>query len=433
MKKPAVVIFSILLIGILAAGIFFLQANVKYNREIENAVVVTDSIPAEEIPVPEIRYGMIVDSFNVQRLKVERNETLEKILGRYNISPELINRIADSSKSIYDLSRIQAGKPYTVFCTKEGADAKCFIYKANPMEHVVVKLDTSVHVYMEEIKVDTTIRSIGGVINSSFYETLLENNVTPDMASNLARVFAWQIDFFRIYAGDNFKVVYEEISVDGKPVKSGKILAASFNQYGKEYYAFNFHENGEEKFFNEEGKNVRGAFLKAPLKYFRITSKFTKKRFHPVQKRYKAHLGTDYAAPTGTPIIAVGSGTVVEAKYSKFNGNYVKIKHNGTYTTQYLHMSRIAKGMRPGKKVTQGMVIGYVGSTGLATGPHVCFRFWQNGKQVDHTKVKVVQTDPLKKENFAAFEKYKEEMMKKLEEIQLENVIVKKNEGKQEG
>lgn len=434
MKKVILIVLSLALVGAVAAGVFFIRANIKYNEEIESAVIETDSAAVIELPVPEIRYGMVVDSFRVERAKVCRNETLEKILGRYNVAPEVINQIASSSKSIYDLSRIQVGKSYTVFCSKEGTDAKCFVYKANPMEHVVVKLDTAVHVYMADIKVDTTVRTISGVINSSFYETLLDNNATPDMASNLARVFAWQVDFFRIFKGDHFKVIYEEISVDGKPIKSGKILAACFNQYGKNYYAFNFEEDGEEKFFNEEGKNVKGAFLRAPLKYFRITSRFTKKRFHPVQKRYKAHLGTDYAAPTGTPIVAVGSGTVVEARYSKFNGNYVKIKHNSTYTTQYLHMSKIAKGMRPGKKIAQGQVIGYVGSTGLATGPHVCFRFWENGRQVDHTKVKVVQTDPLKKENTAEFNKLKDEMIKKLDEIQLQNLdAVAKEDSDQQG
>ncbi|HEY8399800.1 MAG TPA: peptidoglycan DD-metalloendopeptidase family protein, partial [Cytophagaceae bacterium] len=213
-----------------------------------------------------------------------------------------------------------------------------------------------------------------------------------------------------------------ELVLDGQAIAIHKIHTASFQSGNETFYAFNFPQNGKDEFFDEKGLSMqRGGFLKAPLKYFRISSRYSKKRFHPVQKVFKAHLGTDYAAPAGTPILAVGDGKVTEAKFSKFNGNYVKIKHNSIYTTQYLHMSKIAKGIKPGKTVKKGQVIGYVGSTGLATGPHVCFRFWKNGKQVDGTKVKVTQeAEPIAKKDLPDFNALKDELMKELEKINIE-------------
>jgi murein DD-endopeptidase MepM/ murein hydrolase activator NlpD len=417
MKKGFILIISSLLVSVIL--IAFLLAETASRIEMM-------ALPAEEEAElmqvdkkePVIKYGMDMDSLDVFDYKVERNQTLSDIFTAHNISPDTIHKIFEKSKPVFDLSKIQTGKNYKIYLAKDFAmSLKAFVYEANPIDHIVVKLDDSVQIFREEKNVDTTIRSIGAELTASLYENLQHLNTAPDLPVNLARIFAWQVDFFKITEKDNFKVVYEEISVDGKPVKSGRILAASFQQNGKTHYAINFAEDGEEKYFNEEGKNVKGAFLKSPLKFFRITSRFAKKRFHPVLKRYKAHLGTDYAAPYGTPILTVGNGVVLEAKYSQFNGNYVKIKHNSTYTTQYLHMSKIARGMRPGRRVRQGEVIGYVGSTGLATGPHVCFRFWKNGVQSDPRGVKIMESDPVKKSNKEAFEKVKAQMMAKLDSV----------------
>ncbi len=181
--------------------------------------------------------------------------------------------------------------------------------------------------------------------------------------------------------------------------------------------AIPFEQDGQVDYFDEDGQSLRKAFLRTPVKYSRISSRYTQRRFHPVQKRYKAHLGTDYAAPTGTEIRTVGDGIVEEARYSQYNGNYVKIKHNGTYSTQYLHMSRIASGMKPGTKVKQGQVIGYVGSTGLATGPHLCFRFWKNGRQVDALKVELPSANPIKEENMAAYNQRKAEILQLISNV----------------
>lgn len=382
-------------------------------------------------PEPELRYGMILDSLEVNKYTVVPNETFGAILGKYNIPHEQIHEITTLSDSIYDFSRIRAGKPYTVYCKKDSSNAlKCFVYEASALDHYVIKFDSTIEIFKEQKKVDTTVKSMGGVITSSLYETLMENDASPELAVKLADVFAWQVDFFRIMKGDNFRVIYEELSVDGEPIEVGRILAATFEQNDTEYTAFKFKQDDKEEFFDKEGENVQGFFLRAPLKYYRVTSRYTKRRYHPVLKRYKSHLGTDYAAPRGTPILATGKGKVVEAGYTRGNGNYVKIRHNSTYSTQYLHMTRFARGIRRGVYVNQGQVIGYVGSTGLATGPHVCYRFWKNGRQVDPRYVKYTESDPVKEENRKAFEEYRDKMLEKLNAVPLkdkENLLSKVN------
>ncbi len=242
----------------------------------------------------------------------------------------------------------------------------------------------------------------------------------PLLTNVLVDIFAWQVDFFRIQKGDLFKVILEEQVIDGEMVGIQRVVAAYFEHYDVPYYAIHFDQEGENEYFDENGSSLRKAFLKAPLNYYRIRSRFSLKRFHPVLKRYKAHLGTDYVADTGTPIRTVGDGVITEATYKRNNGNYVKIRHNSTYSTQYLHMSKIASGIRPGVKVTQGQTIGYVGSTGLATGPHLCFRFWQNGRQVNPMSVELPPSRPIKENYQLAFFHLRDEMVSRLDNTIIE-------------
>tara|TARA_B100000519_G_C14103273_1_gene372101 strand:- start:137 stop:838 length:702 start_codon:yes stop_codon:yes gene_type:complete len=229
-------------------------------------------------------------------------------------------------------------------------------------------------------------------------------------------VFAWQIDFFRINPGDSYSIVYTEEIIEGEFVGVNRIKAARITHNDKPYFAFAYDQGLGYDFFDDEGKSLRKTFLRAPLKFYRISSKYKKRRFHPVLKRYRDHLGTDYAAPRGTPIVTVADGKVVEARYGRNNGYFVKVRHNNIFTTQYLHMSKFAKGIRPGKEVKQGDVIGYVGSTGLATGPHVCFRFWRNGKQVDPYKQNdLPEGEPVLNNHWNAFNYIKEKYYKKIE------------------
>ena len=285
---------------------------------------------------------------------------------------------------------------------------------------MVYDLKDTISIYRGERPVIVEERVASGVIASSLYQTLIDQKLSPALAMEMANIYAWTIDFYRIQKGDYFKLIYTVKKVGDTVVGVDEIQASVFNHFNSSYYAFQFTQENQPDYFDETGNSLRKAFLQAPLKFSRISSGYTKRRFHPVQKRYKAHLGTDYAAPTGTPIMAVGDGVVTEAKYKRYNGNYIKIKHNSTYSTQYLHMSKIAPNMRPGTRVRQGDIIGYVGSTGLATGPHVCFRFWKNGTQVDHRREKLPPSEPIKEKYRPSFENHLEAWKPRLESINIE-------------
>jgi murein DD-endopeptidase MepM/ murein hydrolase activator NlpD len=306
---------------------------------------------------------------------------------------------------VFDVRKLAAGKPYTIYCTKDSAGlAACFVYEPNATEYVVFNLRDSVQVYKGEKEIEKKTRYVKGVVNSSLYVDLKKQGADPFLAVELSEIYAWTIDFYRIQKGDTFEILYIENVVEGKPIGVDRILNSTFTHYKKPIRAYFFESEDDKGYFDEKGNNLKKAFLKAPVKYSRISSGYSMRRFHPVQKRYKAHLGTDYAAPKGTPIYAVGDGVITEARFKRNNGNYVKMRHNSVYSTQYLHMSKIKSGIRPGVRVSQGDVIGYVGSTGLATGPHVCFRFWKNGKQVNHRRLELPPSEPIKETSRAEFE-----------------------------
>ena len=318
------------------------------------------------------------------------------------------------------------GKNYKIFYQEDSFQrVEAFIYEIDAANYVVYHLADSIHIYRERKEVEIRIRTASGIIHSSLWNTMVHNGIDQGVTMELSEIYAWAIDFYRIQKGDWFKVIYEEKYVEGEKVGIGKVVGAKFNHFSEDYYAIFFEQGEASDYFDENTKSLRKAFLKAPLKYSRISSKFSRRRFHPVQKRYKAHLGTDYAAPKGTPIMSTGNGTIVKAGYSRGNGNYVKVKHNSVYATQYLHMTKIKSGIRNGVRVKQGDVIGYVGSTGLATGPHVCYRFWKNGQQVDALKLKLPASLPIDKKYLEAYKKVRDNIKKQLEEIQVgENVAV---------
>jgi murein DD-endopeptidase MepM/ murein hydrolase activator NlpD len=416
MKFRGVLIF-IAALAVLFGIMFMLQED-----EVQPLPAV-EQLPEDVIPEEEptqYLYGLPVDSFQVTQSEIKKNQYLGTILNGLGVPAQTIDQIVKTAKPIFDFRKIRPGKPYTAFVTADSnAQLAYFVYQPYKTEFVVVDLTDSVHVYMGEKEVVTKIRKASGVITSSLSKTMSDQHLSPNLSVRLADLYAWTIDFYRIQKGDYFQVIFEEQYVDSERIGAGRILAANFNSYGQNNYAFAYDQGDGEDYFNEDAESLRRAFLQSPLKFGRLTSAYTKRRFHPVQKRYKAHLGTDYAAPTGTPIMAVGDGVVIAAKYAKYNGNYVKIRHNGTYTTQYLHMSRIGKGIKPGVRVKQGQTIGYVGSTGLATGPHVCFRFWKNGQQVDHRREKLPASKPIKKEELEPFKAHAAEWKSKLDSIEV--------------
>ncbi len=370
----------------------------------------------------QLLYGIETGEFEVINDEIARGDNLSVLLFKYGIGHAMIDRIVKESKAVYDLTKIVAGRPYTVFMSSDSVPrAKCFIYEPNAHEFIVVDMRDSLRIYKGEKEVEMRVRSASGTIHGSLWETMQRNKLSPALVMELSQIFAWTIDFFRIQKNDHFKVIFEEKFIDDEFVGIGKVIAIEFGHYGKDYFAFRFENNGEfVDYYDIKGNNLKRAFLKSPVEFARISSKYTKRRFHPVQKVWKPHLGTDYAAPQGTPIMSTANGTVAEKGYTNGNGNYVKVKHNDTYTTQYLHMSRFAKGLHKGQRVRQGEVIGYVGSTGLATGPHVCYRFWVNGKQVDPFGQKLPESEPIAKEYRPAFETQRDSLMAVLKEIPIE-------------
>jgi murein DD-endopeptidase MepM/ murein hydrolase activator NlpD len=367
------------------------------------------------------KFGLPTDSFNIVENTVQRNDFLATILQPYNVENITIASLAQKSKPIFDVRRIAAGNQYTIFCTKDSVQkAVYFVYQPNAIDYIIYDLRDSITVTKGKREVTTKIETASGTITSSLYEALENAGTDPSLAMKLADIYAWSIDFYKIQQGDFFKVVYEQRYVKDERVESGQVKSAIFSHEGDTFYAFYFEPDSLQAgdYFDETGKSLRKAFLKAPLKFSRITSRFTMRRFHPVQKRYKAHLGTDYGAPTGTPIIATGNGTVIESTFNRNNGNYVKVRHNNTYTTQYLHMSRRA--VKRGQSIRQGQVIGYVGSTGLATGPHVCYRFWKNGQQVDPYRQKFPAATPIPDNALSAFNSFKLEQQQQLQGIAME-------------
>ncbi len=349
-------------------------------------------------------YGMNVDDYVVIEDKVKKNQFLADILTTHNVPVKLINQVSAISPHIFDVRKIAQNKKYTVICNSDSLKtAKAFIYEPNLIDYIVFSFDDSLRVDVCQREVVMEEKSIAGVIQSSLSQTIEEMGISHELTNKFVDVFAWQVDFQRLQKGDVFKLVYEEIQVEGRAIGVRNIIGIYFQHFGSDYYAIPFDQGDGLDYFDERGKSLRKALLKYPIEFTRISSRYAGRRFHPVQKIFKAHLGTDFAAPTGTPIRSVGDGIVEEAQYKSNNGNYVKIRHNGTFTTQYLHMSRIEVGIKTGVRVQQGQRIGYVGSTGLATGPHLCYRFWRNGVQVDALRVELPPSQPIKSDFSEAY------------------------------
>jgi murein DD-endopeptidase MepM/ murein hydrolase activator NlpD len=367
----------------------------------------------QEIAEPSYEYNILVDSFNVIKGSVKRGQTMGEILYLNHIDHFEINKIVDKSKGIFDVRRVNTGKKYTVICATDSTKkAQYFIYEIDATNYVVFDLRGEIDVYKGKKPVTVKLKTASGIIKSSLWLTMEEQKLSPKLTAELSTIYAWTIDFFKIQKNDGFRVYYEDKYIDGQYIGIGRLLAAEFTHKGQDFYSFYYRENENfGDYYDEQGKTLRKAFLMAPVDYKRISSRYSKRRKHPVTGRWKGHFGTDYAAEKGTPIWSTANGTIIAATYTKNNGNYVKVRHNGTYTTQYLHMSKIKPGIRKGVFVKQGDIIGYVGSTGLATGPHVCYRFWKNDKQVDPFKQRLPPGDPINKENREAYLLVKDSLM----------------------
>ena len=365
-------------------------------------------------------FGFTLNDFRVVNDTIESGDTFGKILGEQNIDVTAVHAITEKIKDTFDLRDIRVGKPFTLLQDKKAPNTlKVFIYQPDKMSYYVVDLRDSVVVYKKQRPVTIKRRTIAAAIDGSVSETLSKAGVDASLAHELSQIYAWSIDFFKIQKGDKFAVTINERYISDTIYAGLVNIDASYFEYkGKKIYAFPYKQDANSKrsdYFDEEGKVLKNMFLKAPLKFIHISSRFSKSRFHPVQMQWKAHNGTDYAAPSGTPIMTTASGVVERTGYTAGNGNFVKVKHNGTYSTQYLHMSKIL--VRQGQRVTQGDVIGRVGSTGLATGPHVCYRFWKNGVQIDALRQKLPNSEPMNKKHLPAFIAHMTPLKKELDSI----------------
>jgi murein DD-endopeptidase MepM/ murein hydrolase activator NlpD len=353
-------------------------------------------------PKPDLYFGIDRNVYQTEEYKVKRGDTFGKILEENGIDYPQVYAILQAIKGKVDVRKLTIGKPYTLFFSKDTIPTpEYFIYHAGVASYKRIHLRDSL--YGEEIIKPSQVVELeaSGVIESSLYETMQKSGINESLTYYLSDIYAWTIDFFRLQKGDRFKLIYTEKFVDDTiSVGIERIKAAYFEHNGKPLYAFEYvpdSEKGIVDYFDDNAKSLRRAFLQGPLKFNRVSSRFNlKRRIAYYGNRIRPHKGTDFAASVGTPILATANGTVVKASYTRGNGNYVTLKHNGVYSTQYLHMKK--RNVKVGQFVQQGDVIGWVGMTGNTSGPHVCYRFWKNGRQVDPFKQKLPEAKPISAE-----------------------------------
>jgi murein DD-endopeptidase MepM/ murein hydrolase activator NlpD len=390
------------------------------NRNIASAALVGIELDALPIVPANMRWNFAMDEFHLADISLKSGDVLGKILQQKGLSAQETMHLVEAAKTAgFSITNMRVGKELHFLTPKSGEQrARFMVYEPSPYEFIVFNLSAPFQVQVVKRPVTTATVAASGVLVSSFWQALTDNGLSDELADGMIDILASSVDFYHQKQGDRFKVVYEQHFVEGKPVGTGRIQAAMYERDGKESYAFYFDQpNLSCKYYDAEGRPARKAFLKSPLKVSRISSRFNMNRLHPVLGYHKAHLGTDYAAPYGTPILAVADGVVEEATRRGGNGIFVKVRHDKTYSTQYLHMQGFAKGIRAGSHVVQGQTIGYVGSTGLATGPHVCFRFWKNGQQVDHLRLNLPSPEPIKGKDYEAFIKATESFREQLKAV----------------
>jgi murein DD-endopeptidase MepM/ murein hydrolase activator NlpD len=358
-------------------------------------------------PVPEqnplFAYGINIDSLTIIPGEVRNGQNLSMILSS-DVSGQMIDLIARTTRDVFDVRKIKPGQKYSKFFTKDTLrHLDYFVYEINDTAFVVYELRDSLRAYQGFKKTDRVRKTVTGSIRTSLYATFLEQKLDLNLAYALSEVYAWTVDFYGLQKGDRFKAIYEEVSVEGRTIRSDKVIAALFEASGKQVYAFQFTQDSAAQYFDETGKSLRRSFLKAPLRFSRISSRFSRSRMHPILKIRRPHYGVDYSAPRGTPVVALGDGRVDAVTWKGGYGKFISIRHNSVYTSTYAHLSGYAPGLRAGMHVQQGQVIGYVGSTGLSTGPHLDFRVYRNGAPADPLKIESPPTDPVNKNLMADY------------------------------
>jgi murein DD-endopeptidase MepM/ murein hydrolase activator NlpD len=368
-----------------------------------------------EVLVPDMQYGFDFNKFDIHKGEVSKDWTLSHLFAKYDVTQAEINEAYLISKDSLNFNYILPGNEYFMLCRKDNDtinNLEYAIYIKNAVEYFIFDFRDSVNVLSKRKKVTTKIKEIaariqkGGNLSFAIDREVKNTTITFPMVDQIANIFSWSIDFFHLQIDDKIKILYEERSVEGEAIGIGNVTAILFNHKERDFYAFRYTVDSSSNYYTEDAKSMKSMFLSAPLKFSRMSSGYNLKRYLKMYGRVKPHLGTDYAAPYGTPIWTTADGTVSKAGYGRGNGNFVKVKHNKQYSTQYLHMSRIAAGIKVGTYVKQGDIIGYVGSTGSSSGNHVCYRFWKDGKQVDSRKQKFNNAKPMDSSHIPQYLKY---------------------------
>ncbi len=359
-----------------------------------------------DAPAPELKYGLEIGKYDVEPGQVKKGDFFGSIMEDFGVGANQVQRILKASEGVFDAKKIKIGSQYEVWREKDSVGtAAFFVYELDNLNYAVVALKDSLYAKICHKEVEPVLKRAQATISTSLWNDVQKAGIPVMMALKLSDVYDCTIDFFGLQTGDSFDVMYEELFSDGEYVGLGKIYYAEFTHAGKVYNAirFNAGENSS-LFWNEKGESLKKAFLKAPLNFTRISSRFTYARKHPVLKIVRPHTGVDYAAPSGTPVVALGDGVVTHRGWAGGGGNTIKIKHPGNYVTSYMHLRGYAKGIVKGSRVTRGQLIGYVGSTGLSTGPHLDFRVYKNGKPIDPLKMESPSVEPVSKEDMPAFQ-----------------------------
>ncbi len=395
---------------IIIASTIVILVVVSYQYYLGNQSSGQDSSTSKEaIQKKTTKYGFDVEKHFIDFVEIKPNQFLSDILQYEGVDYLKITEVEKAAKDIYSIRRFKSGKRISFVRPDTCAAPSHFIYEPDVFRYIVYDIGDSIQVDIKEKEFEKCLDVATGEIKSSLWNALKEAGQSAALIDKMEDALASQVDFYHTQKGDKFKIIFEQKYIENKPVAIGNILGAVYTNERGDHYSF-YYKNGEyDGYYDYDGRASTSAFLRAPVKYSRISSSYNLRRFHPIKKRTIPHYGTDYAAARGTPIISVADGVVTQASYTRGNGKYVKIKHDKTYQTQYLHMSRFASGIRKGTRVKQGQCIGYVGSTGLATGPHVCFRFWKNGKQINHRREIFPPAKTMKKEDLPQYFKARDE------------------------
>ena len=365
-------------------------------------------------------FGFTLNNYEVKKDTIDRGDSFGLILEKNELYYPKIFNIVNEVKKVFDIRRVNVGRPYTILYSKDSIrKPEYFIYQPSSIDYLVVSLGDSIYAEKKQKEVKLVKYEASGVIKSSLSETMQELGLSPLITNELSEIYAWNIDFFRLEKGDNFKIMYTSKFIDDSIyIGLNRVHNSYFEHRGKPFYAIEYETDsirGITEYFDENGKNLRRAFLLSPVQFSRISSRYNLRRKIAYYGRVKPHYGTDFAAPVRTDIRATASGRVEKSGYTRANGYYIKIKHNATYSTQYLHMRK--KGLKVGTQVKQGDKIGEVGMTGYTSGPHVCYRFWKNGKQVDPLKQKLPEAKPISDELRLKYLAYMEPIKYKLDNI----------------